>query len=222
MRKLSEAEWISRFEQVQGRNPKPDELQLAYQSGLIEVSKNYNYIYILLGSLLAIVVAIGISLISGTTHQQSEGPSTMASTLFASTGISSDNSSASASENPRWTNDKGSRLANLMVSWGNQMNQPGYQEITKEASTIPIHWGSDRDQVVDATYAANGNSSSEYTIVSVYERWQGTTVHRYFFSIKRDGTPVVLYSSTTNCSIYYVKETGNENLKSAYADIVSN
>ena len=30
MRKLSEAEWISRFEQVQGRNPKPDELQLAY------------------------------------------------------------------------------------------------------------------------------------------------------------------------------------------------
>ena len=27
MRKLSEAEWISRFEQVQGRKPKPDELQ---------------------------------------------------------------------------------------------------------------------------------------------------------------------------------------------------
>ena len=24
MRKLSEAEWISRFEQVQGRKPKPD------------------------------------------------------------------------------------------------------------------------------------------------------------------------------------------------------
>ncbi|MFR2572695.1 MAG: hypothetical protein ACLS9T_06895 [Streptococcus salivarius] len=49
MRKLSEAEWISRFEQVQGRKPKPDELQLAYQSGLIGISKNYNYIYILLG-----------------------------------------------------------------------------------------------------------------------------------------------------------------------------
>ena len=48
MRKLSEAEWISRFEQVQGRKPKPDELQLAYQSGLIGISKNYNYIYILL------------------------------------------------------------------------------------------------------------------------------------------------------------------------------
>ena len=39
MRKLSEAEWINRFEQVQGRKPKPDELQLAYQSGLIGISK---------------------------------------------------------------------------------------------------------------------------------------------------------------------------------------
>ena len=45
MRKLSETEWISRFEQVQGRKPKPNELQLAYQSGLIGGSKNYNYIY---------------------------------------------------------------------------------------------------------------------------------------------------------------------------------
>ena len=64
MRKLSEAEWISRFEQVQGRKPKPDELQLAYQSGLIGISKNYNYIYILLGALVAIVVGIGLTLVS--------------------------------------------------------------------------------------------------------------------------------------------------------------
>ena len=35
MRKLSKAEWISRFEQVQGRKPKPDELQLAYRPGLL-------------------------------------------------------------------------------------------------------------------------------------------------------------------------------------------
>ena len=37
------------FEQVPGINQKPkSELQLAYQSGLIGISKNYNYIYILL------------------------------------------------------------------------------------------------------------------------------------------------------------------------------
>ena len=72
-------------------------------------------------------------------------------------------------ENPRWTNDKASRLASLMVSWGNQMNQPGYKEITNEASSLPIRWMSDHNQTVHATYAANGNSNSEYTIVSVYE-----------------------------------------------------
>ena len=47
------------------------------------------------------------------------------------------------------------------------MNQPGYKEITNEASSLPIRWMSDHNQTVDATYAANGNSSSEYTIVSV-------------------------------------------------------
>ena len=51
-----------------------------------------------------------------------------------------------------------------MVSWGNQMNQPGYKEITNEASSLPIRWMSDHNQTVDATYAANGNSSSEYIL----------------------------------------------------------
>ena len=125
-------------------------------------------------------------------------------------------------ENPRWTNDKASQLASLMVSWGNQMNQPGYKEITNEASSLPIRWMSDHNQTVDATYAANGNSSSEYTIVSVYERWENVSVHRYFFTIKKDGTPFVLYSPTTNGGVYYVKETENADLKSGYADIVNN
>lgn len=87
---------------------------------------------------------------------------------------------------------------------------------------MPIRWMSDHNQTVDATYAANGNSSSEYTIVSVYERWENVSVHRYFFTIKKDGTPFVLYSPTTNGGVYYVKETENADLKSGYADIVNN
>ena len=81
MRKLSEAEWISRFEQVQGRKPKPDELQLAYQSGLIGISKNYNYIYILLGALVAIVVGIGLTLVSSSMKnvKQTKSSATVAS-----------------------------------------------------------------------------------------------------------------------------------------------
>ena len=240
MRKLSEAEWISRFEQVQGRKPKPDELQLAYQSGLIGISKNYNYIYILLGALVAIVVGIGLTLVSSSMKnvKQTKSSATVASSIFSSTDKASTKLSESSSasidtpdanhakeaytENPRWTNDKASRLASLMVSWGNQMNQPGYKEITNEASSLPIRWMSDHNQTVDATYAANGNSNSEYTIVSVYERWENVSVHRYFFTIKKDGTPFVLYSSTTNGGVYYVKETENADLKSGYADIVNN
>ena len=155
MRKLSEAEWISRFEQVQGRKPKPDELQLAYQSGLIGISKNYNYIYILLGALVAIVVGIGLTLVSSSLKnvKQTKSSATVASSIFSSTDKASakpstssaentktsESSSASIdtpdanhakeayTENPRWTNDKASQLASLMVSWGNQMNQPGYK-----------------------------------------------------------------------------------------------
>ena len=87
MRKLSEAEWISRFEQVQGRKPKPDELQLAYQSGLIGISKNYNYIYILLGALVAIVVGIGLTLVSSSLKnvKQTKSSATVASSIFSST-----------------------------------------------------------------------------------------------------------------------------------------
>lgn len=143
MRKLSEAEWISRFEQVQGRKPKPDELQLAYQSGLIGISKNYNYIYILLGALVAIVVGIGLTLVSSSMKnvKQTKSSATVASSIFSSTEKASATSSTSLAgnpktsesssasidtpdanhakeaytENPRWTNDKASQLASLMV-----------------------------------------------------------------------------------------------------------
>ena len=75
---------------------------------------------------------------------------------------------------------------------------------------------------VGETDAANGNSSSECTIVSVYERWGNASVHRYFFMIKKDGTPFVPYSVTTNGGVYDVKETENADLKSGYADTVNN
>ena len=51
---------------------------------------------------------------------------------------------------------------------------------------------SDNNMSVDETDAANGNSSSEYTIVSVYERWENVSVHRYFFTIKKTELPLFL------------------------------
>ena len=103
MRKLSEAEWINRFEQVQGRKPKPDELQLAYQSGLIEISKNYNYIYILLGALVAIVVGIGLTLVSSSMKnvKQTKSSATVASSIFSSTDKANAKPSTSSIENAK-------------------------------------------------------------------------------------------------------------------------
>ncbi|MDB6217341.1 hypothetical protein [Streptococcus vestibularis] len=55
---------------------------------------------------------------------------------------------------------------------------------------------SDNNMSVDETDAANGNSSSEYTIISAYERWGNASVHHYFFTTKKDGTPFVPYLLT--------------------------
>ena len=73
---------------------------------------------------------------------------------------------------------------------------------------------SDNNMSVDETDAANGNSSSECTIVSVYSP--------LFLYDKKDGTPFVPYSVTTNGGVYDVKETENADLKSGYADTVNN
>ena len=40
--------------------------------------------------------------------------------------------------------------------------------------------------------------------------------------LKKDETPIILYSPTTNSSVYYVKKTENADLKSGDADIVNN
>lgn len=118
MRKLSEAEWISRFEQVQGRKPKPDELQLAYQSGLIGISKNYNYIYILLGALVAIVVGIGLTLVSSSMKnvKQTKSSATVASSIFSSTDKASATSSTSSVGIRRQVNLAVQVLTHLMLT----------------------------------------------------------------------------------------------------------
>ena len=136
--------------------------------------ENYNYIYILLGVSSSNRSCIGLTLVSSSMKnvKQTKSSATMASSIFSSTEKAKTTSSPSSSEhsktnesssasidtpdanhakeayteNPRWTNDKASRLASLMVSWGNQMNQPGYKEITNEASSLPIRWMSDHNQ----------------------------------------------------------------------------
>lgn len=102
------------------------------------------------------------------------------------------------------------------------MNKSRYKEITMNpllclsvgCRTIVCLWMQ--------PMATTGNSNSEYTIISVYERWGNASVHHCFFTTKKDETPIVLYSPTTNSSVYYVKKTENADLKSGDADIVNN
>ena len=57
------------------------------------------------------------------------------------------------------------------------------------------------------------------TIVCLWMQPMATTVS---LRLKKDETPIVLYSPTTNSSVYYVKKTENADLKSGDADIVNN
>ena len=62
--------------------------------------------------------------------------------------------------------------------------------------------------------ATTGNSNSEYTIISVYERWGNASVHHCFFTTKK--------RRNAHCSLltnYYVKKTENADLKSGDADL---
>lgn len=247
MKRLTEAEWITRFEQVQGRLPSPEELYKAHQDGLIAPRKNRRHLIILSGVLLALLVAIAIIFTVNAMDHSAVTSTGQSSTSLASSKTAretqkSSKASQSASEsstsseliqapdanhasevyseaNNRWNSDKEGRLASLMATWGDSMNQPGYKEITSQAQKLPIQWYD--GQAVNYSYASDGVSSSDYTIVAVYERWEDMSVHRYFFTIKSDGTAFILYSPSTNGGVYKVKETENQDLKAGYAQIVA-
>lgn len=107
-----------------------------------------------------------------------------------------------------WNEGKAKKLANYMIEFGKNMNQPSYRQIPLSTN---LYW-------------TNGDKvSSDYQIVDAYEYWfsSGTKVHRYFFAINLDGTPKVLYSQDTNGEHYNVSETNNTDLRTSFASIVN-
>ena len=104
------------------------------------------------------------------------------------------------------------------------MNKSRYKEITMNpllclsvgCRTMVCLW-------MQPMATTGNNSNSEYTIISVYERWGNASVHHCFFTTKkRRNAHCSLLTKTTNGGVYYVKETENADLKSGYADIVNN
>lgn len=122
--------------------------------------------------------------------------------------LSNSANSRNSSTSNYWNEGKAKKLANYMVEFGKNMNQPNYRQIPLSTN---LYW-TDGDKV-----------SSDYQIVDAYEYWfsSSTKVHRYFFAINSDGTPKVLYSQDTNGEHYNVSETNNTDLRTSFASIVN-
>lgn len=105
-----------------------------------------------------------------------------------------------------WPLSKQNELAQYMIQFGNEMNQPNYQRI---AITKPVVWsGRELDE--------------NFKILDGYEYWYDnyTKVHRYIFVVNITGEPVVLYSKDTgDPEFYIVSLTQNEMLPIAFREI---
>ncbi|HEL1633931.1 TPA: DUF4767 domain-containing protein [Streptococcus suis] len=129
-------------------------------------------------------------------------------------------------ETPLWTQEQSQELADLMVSWGNSMNQSGYQDVTvavRERSLAVVdESGGGPNYSVDFT--TDGTGQAEYHIVGIYHFSKvlagGKMEHNYLFTIKKDGTPIVLYSPTSQDNIYKVRVTDNADLTKGFESIV--
>ncbi|HEM6310269.1 TPA: DUF4767 domain-containing protein [Streptococcus suis] len=125
-----------------------------------------------------------------------------------------------------WTQEQSQELADLMVSWGNSMNQSGYQDVTdtvRERSLAVVD-GSGAGPNYSVDFSTDGTGQAEYHIVGIYHYSKvvagGNLDYNYLFTIKNDGTPVVLYSPTSQDNIYKVRVTDKSDLISGFSDIV--
>lgn len=127
-----------------------------------------------------------------------------------------------------WTQEQSQELADLMVSWGNSMNQSGYQDVTDTVRELSLavvdESGAGPNYSVD--FSTDGTGQAEYHIVGIYHYSKvvagGNLDHNYLFTIKKDGTPVVLYSPTSQDNIYKVRVTDNADLTKGFEKIASN
>lgn len=124
-----------------------------------------------------------------------------------------------------WNAEKAQQLASFMVSWGNEMNQPGYKsEGIDEWLSFNFFMNDSYDISVEKSLDGTGNS--DYNIVAVYSYVYGAnSIHRYFFTFNRSGQPVVLYSAQNQGGMphnrLYVKQTQNQELSAGFANIAN-
>ncbi|MGT2833246.1 DUF4767 domain-containing protein [Streptococcus halotolerans] len=146
-----------------------------------------------------------------------------------SPNMPSSSSQESLQSSTPWNPEKRKQLATFMDAWGQEMGQYPYEDVTDISVGLPIIYQA-RD-VLDVGYSEDKPTNHEYTIVATYQyRWNIKAYHRYHFALKRDGSPVVLYSgsavivynsdNTVNSPYNVMGETENQDLKDAFAKIV--
>lgn len=233
-----EKELVAYFEAVNGRKPSPVELKALLDSQVQPKTPKKSYKKLIILSLVALfgivafiifgqnqksqskeetIRASKVSSKSSSSEKESSKTSRNSSTSTQqSSSISSSSSTTSASEVYRekqldiWNASRQSGLASFMQKWGNEMNQPDYKRSQFDSSRI--YWMSN-DQPL----------SADYQVLDCYEYWYGgNSVHRYFFTISPDGSPLVLYSPTTNGDKFYVKETENDAIKAGFRNLMAN
>lgn len=126
----------------------------------------------------------------------------------------------------RWNATKDAQLAQFMVDWGNRMGQPGYQGNYGKnyvGGKLTYYWGN-LNNLMDISFnSSTGVSDSEYTMVASYFYPipnSSSKAHFYHFTIRRDGSPAVLYSENMLPPVIITKETENEELRNGFAAIV--
>ncbi|AQP54648.1 hypothetical protein CBF34_03725 [Vagococcus penaei] len=138
-----------------------------------------------------------------------------------------------------WNADKGKKLADFMLSWGQTMKQD-YQEysptnnvdlyglqLPKTVLERLDNWQAVVNDVpISLAWSDNGKSDAEYTLVAVFSDADSQPYmqkHVYFFTLV-SGEPKVLVTSQNqgnNDNYLYFKETDNIELKNGFAAIVA-
>lgn len=118
-----------------------------------------------------------------------------------------------------WNSDKDAALADFMVSWGNSMNQPGYE---KQGTKLIEGWsfnvgGND----VSLKVSADGRGDADYKVVANYQYLNNSVNHIYYFAFDRSGSPIVLYTNQWDGPVLYLRETANADLRAGFASIAN-
>lgn len=118
-----------------------------------------------------------------------------------------------------WDSGKETALADFMVSWGNSMNQPGYENKgTKFIDGLSFNVGGND---VSLKFSSDGRGEGDYNVVANYQYLTNSVNHIYYFAFDRSGAPIVLYTNQWDGPVLYLKETANADLRAGFASIAS-